>query len=199
MRSDLADGIGTLEGRGLLMVRSGASMRLQLGVTLLEILVTIVITAFGLLGLAGFITRSAAMTVESNQRARAAALLLDMENRIRSNKANAANYVSATVHGAAVANCAVIAPGPARDLCEWNNLLAGANDALTVNDGLTKLGFRGCISQPDILAPVFVVTVAWGSSLAATPPADLCGENLFGNDGFRRIVRTQVRVPTLGV
>lgn len=169
----------------------------QAGATLLEILVTIVITAFGLLGLAGFITRSAAMTVESNQRARAGALLEDMENRIRNNKANAANYVSATAHGAAVRNCAGEAAGDARDLCEWNNLLAGANDALTVDDGLTKLGFRGCVTRPAAPVPVYVITVAWGSSIRATPPADPCGANSFGDDGFRRIIRTQVRVPNL--
>lgn len=169
----------------------------QAGATLLEVLVTIVITAFGLLGLAGFITRSAAMTVESNQRARAGALLEDMENRIRNNKANAANYVSATVHGAAVLNCGAVAAGAPRDLCEWNNLLAGANDALTVNDGLARLGFRGCVTQPAAPAPVYVITVAWGSSMLATPPADPCAANLFGDEGFRRIIRTQVRVPTL--
>lgn len=172
-------------------------MHRQHGVTLLEILVTIVITAFGLLGLASFITRSAATTVESNQRARAAALLEDMENRIRNNKSNAGSYVSATVHGAAVANCTAVAAGAARDLCEWNNLLIGANDALTTDDGLTRLRFRGCVTRPAAAAPVFVVTVAWGSSMLATPPADPCGTGLFGDDGFRRVIRTLVRVPTL--
>lgn len=177
----------------------GRMTRRQFGVTLLEILVTIVITAFGLLGLAAFISRSAAMTVESNQRARAAALLVDMENRIRNNKANAADYVSATVHGATVDDCEAVAAGALRDLCEWNNLLAGANDALTVDDGLERLAFRGCITQPAAPAPVYVITVAWGSSMLATPPADPCGADLFGDDGFRRIIRTQVRVPTLAL
>jgi type IV pilus assembly protein PilV len=174
------------------------AMHRQHGVTLLEILVTIVITAFGLLGLAGFIARSAAATVESNQRARAAALLVDMENRIRNNKAHAAEYVSPTVvHGAAAQDCTAVAAGAQRDLCEWNNLLVGVNDALAVDDGLTKLAFRGCITRPAAPAPVYVITVAWGSSMLATPPADPCGADLFGDDGFRRIIRTQVRVPTL--
>jgi type IV pilus assembly protein PilV len=102
------------------------------------------------------------------------------------------------VHGAAVADCAAVAAGAPRDLCEWSNLLIGANDALTADDGLTKLRFRGCITQPDLLAPVYVITVAWGSSMLATPPADACGTDLFGDDGYRRVIRTLVRVPTLG-
>jgi len=173
------------------------SGRRQLGVTLLEVLVTIVLTAFGLLGLAAIVSRSAAMTVESNQRARAAALLEDMEGRIRNNKANAASYALATVHGAAAAKCAGKTTQAELDLCEWNNLLAGTNDALTATDGLKKLGFRGCITQPVVGTPVFVVTVAWGAAILATPPADPCGANLFGDDGLRRVVRTLVRVPDL--
>ncbi len=181
----------------------------QRGATLLEVLVTVVITAFGLLGLAGFITRSAATTVEANQRARAAALLKDMEGRIRNNKANAATYVKVVdpaadppildpiVFGAAAADCSGAAAGADRDVCEWNNLLVGANDALTANDGLARLSFRGCITQPDAPQPVFVVTVTWGTSTLAPPPADPCGQDLFGDDGFRRVIRTQVRVPTL--
>jgi len=171
--------------------------RRQLGVTLLEVLVTIVLTAFGLLGLAAIVSRSAAMTVESNQRARAAALLEDMESRIRNNKANAVSYALATVHGAAAGKCEGKATLAELDLCEWNNLLAGTSDALTADDGLKKLGFRGCVTQPTVGTPVYVVTVAWGVAILATPPADPCGANLFGDDGFRRVIRTLVRVPDL--
>lgn len=169
----------------------------QLGVTLLEVLVTIVLTAVGLLGLAAIVSRSAAMTVESNQRARAGALLEDMENRIRNNKANAASYALEKVHGAAAAKCEGTATQAASDLCEWNNLLAGTSDALTADDGLRKLGFRGCITQPVGGTPVYVITVAWGSAILATPPADPCGADLFGADGYRRVMRTLVRVPDL--
>jgi type IV pilus assembly protein PilV len=176
----------------------GMSIRRQCGLTMLEVLVTLVITAFGLLGLVGFVTRSAAMTVEANQRARATTLLEDMEGRLRNNKTEAANYVNAVVtHGAAIRDCALEAAGADRDLCEWNNLLFGANDALTTNDGLTRQSFRGCITRPDALVPVFVITVAWGASMQATPPADTCAQDQFGDDGFRRIIRTQVRVATL--
>ena len=172
---------------------SGARQR---GSSMIEILITLVITAFGLLGLATFATKATALSVDATQRARAAALLNDMASRIANNKANAAAFVSATVHGAAVAPCGAIAAGPARDLCEWSNLLAGANDA-QAGGNAAFLGYRGCITQPNALNPVFVVTVAWGSLTPGIPSADTCAQGVFGDDAQRRTIRSQVRVATL--
>lgn len=178
------------------MMNAGPS-RSQSGVTMIEVLVTLLVTAFGLLALAGFIGRASAMGVESNQRARAAAILTDMTDRMRNNKGQAATYVSATAHGAAVINCAGKAAGFALDLCEWNNLLIGTNDALS-NGNAQALSFRGCINRPDVLLPVYVVTVAWGSSVTGVAPVDACGANLFGaDDSFRRVIRSQVRIASL--
>jgi type IV pilus assembly protein PilV len=163
---------------------------------MIEILISLVITAFGLLGLAAFATKSTAMSVDATQRARAAALLNDMASRVANNKPNAAAYVSAAVHGAAVQDCALVAVGPPRDLCEWGNLLAGANDTAAAGNA-AFLGYRGCVTQPNVLNPVFVITVAWGSLSPGVPPADACAANAFGDDSFRRILRSQVRVATL--
>ena len=164
---------------------------------MIEILVTLMVTAFGLLALAGFASKATALSVDSTQRARASALLSDMTNRIANNKANAATYVTGAVQGAAVvANCGAVAAGAPRDLCEWSNLLAGANDALTGGNA-AFLGYRGCVTQPIAVNPVFVVTVAWGSLSAGVPSADLCAQNVFGDDSLRRTIRSQVRVATL--
>lgn len=168
-----------------------------LGFSMIEVLVTMVIVAFGLLGLAGFVTRANAVSVESNQRARALALMEDMAERIRNNKGEADNYVSAgVVHGEAAIDCGAAVGMPARDLCEWNNVLFGTNDALT-NGGAQTLRFRGCVIKPFLGQEVFVVTVAWGSLVAGTPPADGCAVDAFGDDAYRRVVRTQVRVAAL--
>lgn len=168
----------------------------QHGFSLIEILVTLLIVAFGLLGLAGFATKSTALSVDAAQRARASALLNDMASRVANNKANAAAYASAAVHGAVGGqNCAGAAAGAARDLCEWSNLLAGDNDAQAGGNS-AFLGYRGCVTQ---LAgnPVYVVTVAWGSLTPGVPPADGCAANAFGDDSLRRIIRTQVRISDL--
>jgi type IV pilus assembly protein PilV len=179
------------------MTRALAGRRPRRGFSLIEILISIVITAFGLLGLATFATRATAMGVEATQRARGAALLEDMASRIANDKANAGNYVSATVHGAAVIlNCPGLAAGAPRELCEWNNLLAGTNDA-QAGGNAAGMGYRGCITRPNALDPVFVVTVAWGALNPGIPPADACAAGVFGNDELRRVLRTQVRVANL--
>jgi len=171
----------------------------QRGFSMIEILMSLVITAFGLLGLAAFATKSTAMGVEATQRARASALLNDMASRVANNKANAALYASAAVQGAAVQACvggATAAQVVARDLCEWGNLLAGANDAGTAANA-AFMGYRGCVTQPNALDPVFVITVAWGSLSPGIPPADACAAGSFGDDSLRRVIRSQVRVATL--
>lgn len=167
----------------------------QRGFTMIEILISMVITAFGLLGLASFASKATAMSVDATQRARAAALLEDMAGRVANNKPNAAAYASATVLGAAAQDCTGLL-GAARDRCQWNNLLVGTNDAQAGGNS-AFLGYRGCISQPNALEPVFVVTVAWGSIAAGIEPADQCAAGAFGNDIHRRVIRSQVRVATL--
>ena len=176
------------------MNRSLSSAR-QGGFSMIEVLITLVVTAFGLLGLAGFVTRTTAVSVDAMQRARAAALLADMGNRIQNNKANAGSYVTGNVQGETTQTCAV-AMGASRDLCEWNNLLAGANDALT-SGASQALTYRGCITQPTPGDPLYVVTVAWGATLIGVTPADGCAAGSFGNDTNRRVIRTQVRIATL--
>ena len=74
---------------------SGASLqKLQCGASMIEVLVTTVILAIGLLGLAGLQSRLGLSEMESYQRAQALVLLQDMANRIATNRADAANYVT---------------------------------------------------------------------------------------------------------
>jgi type IV pilus assembly protein PilV len=172
--------------------------RNQAGSTLIEILITMVIMAFGLLGLAGFVTKSTAVTADTAQRARASALLSDMAGRLANNKTNAATYIVAPADpfGTEVQDCAALS-GAALDLCEWNNLLAGSNDAQPGGNA-SALGYRGCITQPVALDENYVITVAWGAITEGVPPADLCAQGIFGaGDTYRRVLRAQVRVPTL--
>jgi type IV pilus assembly protein PilV len=170
------------------------------GFTLIEILVTLVVSAVGMLGLAGFVVRATTLSADSIQRARAAVLLSDMAARLSDNKAIAANFVDANglnlqLRGASVVSCAGLA-GADLQLCQWNNLLAGANDGSTPGARAAFLGYRGCVTRNGA-DPLYTVTVAWGSLTAGPPPADLCGQNEFGNDAQRRVLRLQVRVANL--
>ncbi|MDP3678960.1 MAG: prepilin-type N-terminal cleavage/methylation domain-containing protein, partial [Methylotenera sp.] len=63
-------------------MRTSFSARFQRGALLLEVLVTIVILAIGLLGLAGLQAKLQSSEMESYQRAQALILLNDMASRI---------------------------------------------------------------------------------------------------------------------
>jgi type IV pilus assembly protein PilV len=76
------------------MTRQTYPLHTQRGTTLLEVLITIVILAIGLLGLAGLQARLQSSEMEAYQRSQALILLNDMASRIATNRANAANYVT---------------------------------------------------------------------------------------------------------
>ena len=95
------------------------------GFILLEVLVAIIILAFGLLGLAGLQERMQAAEMESYQRSQALVLLEDMGARINANRVAAATYDTTGLVPAWVGtgdSQLAVCPGPtvgvARDLCE---------------------------------------------------------------------------------
>lgn len=166
----------------------------QHGFTLIEILITLVITAFGLLALAGFVIKATTLTADAAQRARAGILLNDMASRIANHKVIAATFVTGAAQGSAAIDCTGKTDATL-DLCEWNNLLTGANDAGGTSAAI--LGYRGCITAGG--SGDYIVTVAWGSlTPGVPPPAGVdCGKDQFGDESQRRIIRTVVRVATL--
>jgi type IV pilus assembly protein PilV len=176
------------------------------GTTLLEVLVTIVILAFGLLGLAGLQSRVQIAELESYQRAQAIVLLSDMTERIRLNSSQAPVYVSASTFGTGDSqpvSCTGIAAGPTRDICEWSNSLKGVSEKQSSANIGAMLGARGCISQlqaPDttlgVCKPgIYLVSVAWQGMGPTVAPARMCGSGLYGtDDSFRRLISSQLSV-----
>lgn len=170
---------------------------------MIEILITLLIVTFGLLALGSYVTRTTTLTADASQRARAAAFLGDMAQRIANNKLNAGTYPSLAagkeIGKDANNDCDDVskyATLQARDVCEWNDLLAGANEGVATG----FLGFRGCITQPNVADPLFVVSVAWGVLTPGLPPpvAETCGQGKFGvDDTQRRVLRTQIRIANL--
>ena len=181
----------------------------QRGTSLLEVLITIVILAFGLLGLAGLQGKIQQAEVESFQRAQATLLLADMYESISANRANAANYVSASPIGtldSQPAGCSGITLQASRDICEWSNALKGASEKMgtgtnTTNTGAME-GGRGCIIQvqaPDPAAGVctpgiYQITVVWQGMNPTAAPALSCGQGLYTQDTTRRAISSQVTV-----
>jgi type IV pilus assembly protein PilV len=187
----------------------------QRGFSMIEVLVTIVIIAFGLLGLAGLQSRLQVSEMEAYQRAQALVLLNDMASRIATNRSMADSYVTAAALGGSTA-CATAATGENLqriDAREWCNALQGASEFAGTSKLGAMLGGRGCVEKlPPPIDPLdkseeYMVTIAWQGliPLSAPPASVTCGQNLYNgatgsscvNDLCRRSITTVVRIAPL--
>lgn len=185
------------------------------GFVLLEVLISIVILAVGLLGLAKLQASTRQMQMESYQRAQAVVLLQDMVSRLSANIKAAGCYAISDVTsgtpyvgtgGTVPTTCAAGTGTGAQqatatqDLTDWNNLLLGtAEQAGTVNQG-AMIDARGCVSY-DAATNVYIVTVVWqGLMTTSAPNTGLpCAMNTYGPEalGVRRAASAVVNIATL--
>ena len=181
----------------------------QRGASMIEVLVTIVIIAFGLLGMAGLQSRLQVSEMEAYQRAQALVLLNDMASRLATNRVLAATYaVEVADKVKPTANCAADFAGttPLKvDVREWCNALQGASETQSGNRLGAVVGGRGCVE--DLGTGDYMITIAWqGLTPLSAPPASVtCGEDQYdlgGNTGCvsnrcRRVVTTIIRIAPL--
>jgi len=171
------------------------------GVTMIEVLITIVILTIGLLGVAGLQARMQLAEVESYHRSHAIVLLQDIVARVAANRRNAMDYVTATPVGTgnAVQNCLGLT-GSALDLCQWNNALLGASEISSGGQQVgAMIGARGCITNVSATMPrEFTVAVVWqGVSPTVAPTATTCGQGLYGNEQTRRALMARIKIGCL--
>lgn len=189
----------------------------QRGFNLLEVLVSLVIVTFGLLGLIGLQARAQVAEFESYQRGQALILVQDMVDRLQTNRRAAGCYAittdtangtpyagtgtgSAPVCSAAVGTAATRAVADT-DLSAWHSALLGASESLGGASVGAVLGARGCISYT-AATNSYRVAVAWQGMAATVAPTAgdataTCGLNLYGADAQRREVSTTVRIANL--
>lgn len=190
----------------MVTVRPQSSPAAQQGTSLLEVLITIVILAIGLLGLAGLQTRLQSSEIEAYQRSQALILLNDMASRIATNRANAATYVTTSPLGVGM-TCTTGTSTQLIDAGQWCSALQGAAETLGTNGVGAMVGGRGCVEKITSSAGEreYRITVAWqGLTPIAAPPAGItCGEDSYNggtacvNDLCRRTVTTVVRIGDL--
>lgn len=189
------------------------NMREQRGVTLVEVLVTMVILAIGLLGLVGLEMRVQVLQVEAYQRAQAIMLLNDMAGRMANNSNNIGAYVTgpgSPLGGSASCPAAPTDPALASyrhdaDVNEWCDALKGAAETQGTSNVGAMVGGRGCIE--DLGNGTYLVTVAWQGLIPISPPPAgvACAQNAYNGgtgsactgDACRRVVTTVVQVATL--
>lgn len=174
---------------------------------MLEVLVTIVILAGGLLGLAALQIRLHLSEMEGYQRAQAMILLDDMANRFSANRNFADNYVTgvAAPLGADMTCPTANSTLQMRDAREWCSALQGAAEKSGASSVGTMVGGRGCIESMG--NNEYLITVAWqGLAAVSTPPDSVaCGKGLYNGaagssctgDRCRRAVTTIVRIAPL--
>src|SRR5882757_1345517 len=181
----------------------------QQGTSLVEVLVTLVILAFGLLGVAGLQAKMSLAEMESYERSQALLALAEMTERMSANPAQAANYVVAGTIGTGdlqPTDCTTVAAGPTRDICEWSNSLKGASETNSGTRVGGTIGALGCITQLQASNPalgvcsagIYQVSVAWqGLNPTKAVPTLACGAGSYGaNDANRRVIAARVTVGT---
>lgn len=193
-----------------------SSLKKQAGISLIEVLVSMLIVAFGVLGLAALQARAMNSEFESYQRSQAVILADDMVERIRmnrtamgsfkniSNSTDGSGYLGTAGSGSYTLDCS--APGQAvADLCAWNGLLQGAAQKNSSNASIgAMIGARGCITYdpttevtgvPD--SGLFTVTVVWQGGQDTVVPSANCGNGLYGTETKRRAVSMSFRLGRL--
>lgn len=194
------------------------------GFTMLEVLISLLITVFALLGLIGLQTQAQVTEFESYQRAQALVLVNDMADRIAFNRAtDASGYVigwrcyaytpttdpqkylgTSNSVTPVCADASVTGDAKTRadaDLAAWHDLLQGSSETVTAGGAKVGglLGARGCITR-DAATGVIRVSVAWQGMAPTVASADTCATTNYGsNDALRRVVFTEVIVPVLTV
>lgn len=189
--------------------------RFAQGSSLLEVLVSIVIVALGLLGLAGLQAKMQVADLEAYQRTQAVLLLEEMVSRVMANKSshtayipgspNADSKITVGTAGTGVTNVCATTPTTRAglDLCEWSNNLKGAAEVGGGNQLGAMIGARGCLQRAgavrDAQRTQMIVTVTWqGNSPTAAPPAvETCAATLYNHancpdDRCRRVVSATI-------
>jgi type IV pilus assembly protein PilV len=179
--------------------RGRAHRHAQSGALLIEVLVAVLICAFGLLGFAGMQARAVSSDFETLQRSEALVLIDDMANRMNANRAHAGEYVTAGLLGAGPVQDCTGMIGAALDLCEWSNLIRGNAEQTGGATVGAMLVARGCITRPATSTDRYVVSIAWQGIVPTAAPAGPCGagDASFPNDALRRVASSTVCVALL--
>ena len=191
------------------------SKHTQRGFSLMEVLISLVIIAVGLLGMAALQLRAQHAELEALQRSQALILVEDMANRIETNRRSSTAQCYAVTDAISGAPFAGVDSAPfnytafctnstrevaVADLERWDAMLDGAGELLGGAGGVevgAMTGARGCIVLLDPATDLYRVSVAWQGTIDTAAPSDPCATGLYGAETKRRVVSRTFRLPTL--
>ena len=173
------------------------------GFTLIEVLVTLVITAIALLGFVGLQNRAQMAELEASNRVHANLLAQHMVGQIKANPTLGnvcASFSSSSWTTSSTTTCPI--------LSTWKSLIDGNNETIGAGTSSLKVGGitkgKGCITYVESSTPngltkptMYKVEVAWQgvNKSADDGDADSCGYGGYGDDnGKHRLVSYDVYV-----
>lgn len=165
----------------------------QAGAGLVEVAIAILVLSIGTLGLARLQISAKRLGFEAMQRTDAAAMAMDLFERMRANPRALASYQTSNLGAASgtklpvpARRCSQSSCTPAEisrwDLWQWEETLNGLSAAGS-SGGLVEPS--GCVT---VRARLVTVEIAWRGYLAMSAPGPTagCGGNLSGQDQTRR-------------
>lgn len=176
----------------------------QSGVGLIEVLITVLVLAVGLLGLVGMQLAAKRASFEATQRTVATSLVRDLIERMRSNPDQLNAYVVTDLGDEGspptAADCASASCTPAQmatyDIYDWYMLLIGASESVTVEGSTSNAGGlinpRACVTNNGGNIKVAVAWQGVGEQDSPTDPNDVSGsdcglgDGLYGSDDKQR-------------
>lgn len=171
-------------------------LKTERGAAMMEVLVAMLVIAFGVLGFVGLQAQTALAQLEGYQRSQALILANDIAQRMSLNRDQAAAYKGVNIGAADPGDCLVKPTRAEVDLCEWSLLIQGAGE----KQGAVKLGAmtgaKACIIS-GVVANEYLVSVVWQGVQSSGAPATACGLNDFSNENLRRAVTTVVQIGDL--
>ena len=173
------------------------------GFTLIEVLVTLVITAIALLGFVGLQNRAQMAELEASNRVHANLLAQHMVGQIKANPTLGnvcASFSSSTWTTSSTTTCPI--------LSTWKSLMDGDNETIGAGTSSLKVGGitkgKGCITYAESSTPnglikpaMYKVEVAWQGVNKSIDGGDTdsCGYGEYGDDnGKHRLVSYNVYV-----
>lgn len=194
----------------------------QRGITMIEVLVSLLIIVLGLLGLVGLQVRMQQAEFESYQRAQALVLMYDMVDRIYAHRVTASCFRFTAADGTgwlgesgiSTPACAV---GTANDnvqaqaaMSEWSSTLQGAAETKAGASAGAMVGGRGCVyynAASELLdatgatipgTGLYLVSVVWQGLSDTFAPAVNCANGQYtGGETRRRLASTSFRLAKL--
>ena len=170
----------------------------QSGFTLIEVLVTFVIVALGLLGLGALQVNTMNNSFETYQRALVTAIVEDMAARIRMNHRSASiGSYELALDSAPCGTDELSLTTVQKDICAWKTQIDGGTEVASESRRVgAPMGARGCIERLQIGGggTWIRVSVAWVGITPQSETAATCGADQMGDEAYRRVVFRDVAV-----